>query len=191
MALIDVICEDGHLHEVNRSIHDWPKTPACPEPGCGKPTEQTLRPRQTRWQVDPIVVFRAPDGTYRFPGDRDDSGARKYEAMGYERQEIRGAAEMRQFEGRMEKSEYSRAQQRIERQQEQREEREHEMRSQLHHAMRSMSPRGRAVAEAMIRKHDAERKAPISQVGFHSEIYSFNRSNRAEGRDASGRRFRD
>lgn len=45
MALIDIVCECGHTHEVNRPVAEWPHTPLCPD--CGAPTVQIHLPRRT------------------------------------------------------------------------------------------------------------------------------------------------
>lgn len=190
MPLIDVKCLTCEaVSEVMRPLAMWPATPVCPE--CGAATEQIHLPKSARWTVDPVVVFKAPDGSYRFPGDANGLSAANYAKLGYDRVEIRGAAEMRAFESRMNKADYSRAQRRVERMQEQREAREHESRRELRRLMESMSERGRAVAKAVMARNDGKPKPKASDSGFHSEAYAYNRSNRDESRDAQGRRRRD
>lgn len=189
MALIDVRCEAGHISEVYRSIHDWPATPACPE--CGATTEQVHLPKRTVWSVDPVVVFKAPDGSYRFPGDAHGSQVGQYEKWGYERVEIRGAAEMRSFESRMNKAEYSKAMRQTERLHEARERREKESRSKLRDAMVGMSEFGKAVARAAMQRNDDRPLKRTSHSGFHSEVFAYDRSNRDESRGSDGRRRRD
>lgn len=187
MALIDVVCADGHVSEVYRSVHDWPQTPPCPT--CQGPTEQTMLPKSVRWTPDPVIVYKAPDG-FRFPGDPNGISAKMYERMGYERVEIRGAAEMRSFESRMSKTEYSKAMRKAEREQRVREERESAMRSNLRDQMRGMSERGKAIARAAMAYNDAKPRERAKESGFISECYSYDSSNRMESRDAQGRRRR-
>lgn len=192
MALIDVRCQSescGTVFEHVRPLSEWPNTPPCVQ--CGGPTEQTHLPRQTQWSVEPVVVFRAPDGSYRFPGDAHGQSVKQYEKLGYERQEIRGAAEMRSFERRMNQIEYSRAQRQVEARQRQREEREKVTRSALYEQMKSMSNIGRDVARAAMARNDSKPRERAHAPGFHSEVYAYDRSNRDESRDGSGRRRRD
>lgn len=189
MALIDITCSNGHIHEVYRAAADWPKTPDCPD--CASPTEQIHRPRQTTWSVEPVVVFKASDGTFRFPGDANGLSARNYEKQGLQRVEIRGAAEMRHFESTMNKSEYSRASRAVERKHAMREMREKESRSTLRQAMQSMSAYGRDLARAAMAQNDAKGRERASEAGFVSEVYSMDRSSREASRDEQGRRRRD
>lgn len=191
MPLIDARCLTcGETNEVYRALADWPKTPPCPT--CGKETEQVHLPRRTIWSVDPVVVFKDPQtGTYRFPGEADGSSARRYEKLGFERVEIRGAAEMRSFESKMHKREYAESQRRVERKQQLREERESRSRSMLRDAMSRMTPFGRAVAREAMRRNDSKPRERANDGGFHSEVFSNYKGNRDESRDSSGRRRRD
>ena len=189
MSLIDVQCTNQHVTEVYRSIHDWPATPPCPE--CGAETTQTHLPKAVQWQVDPVVVFKAPDGTYRFPGDANGLSAHEYAKQGLERVEIRGVAAMRSFEAQMSKSQYADMARQMERKQAVEERRQAEMRGQLREKMASMSEYGKAVARAAMRNNDHKPKAYARDVGFHSEVYSSDRSNRETSYDAQGRRRRD
>ena len=166
----------------------WPETPDCPE--CGAKTEQVLLPKQTTWNCDPVVIYRAPDG-FRFPGDPNSLSTARYDKMGYERIELRNAAEVRRFETVMNKREYSRAARRVEAMQAHREQRESATRSELRRLMSAMSERGRAVARAAMAKNDSKPREKATDVGFHVEVYSNSRSNREESRDAQGRRRRD
>src|SRR4051812_30434129 len=167
----------------------WPETPVCPD--CGQPTEQIHLPKAARWSPDPIVVFKAPDGSYRFPGDRDGLSAAQYAKQGYERVEIRGAIEMRRFEKTMNKVEHAKAMRQFEQRQEQRSEREKKMRSDLRQQMQTMSELGRNVARAAMELSDRKPVKRPGDAGFMSEVYSYDRSNRDESRDAHGRRRRD
>jgi len=189
MALIDVKCANDHISEVYRAARDWPRTPTCPQ--CGGATEQIHLPRAVVWTADPVVVFKAKDGSFRFPGDANGISARQYERQGLQRVEIRGAAEMRSFESQMNKREYSRLARRVERNQEQREAREKVMRSQLRDEMAHMTSFGRAVALQAMRNNDGKPRPRATHPGFISEVYSYDRSNRETSRDSDGRRRRD
>lgn len=189
MALIDVRCPEGHTHEVYRSVADWPKTPACPT--CDKPTEQVHLPKRVQWRADPIIVFKGHDGQYRFPGDPQGAVAAGYARDGFERIELRDAADVRRFEKHMNAHEFRRASRRAEIQQRMREHRESLSRSDLRALMQSMSPAGRAIARAAMRRNDGKPREHAKEAGFHSEVYSNDRSNRDESRDAQGRRRRD
>lgn len=190
MPLIDVKCKTcEHINEVMRPLAMWPATPTCPD--CGAETEQIHLPKTASWSVEPVVVYKAADGTYRFPGDAQGLSAKQYERQGYERVEIRGAVEMRRFESTMNRQEYARAQRQFEARQAQREAREKANRSELFERMKYMSQIGRDVARAAMARNDGKPVPRPGDSGFHSEVYSFSRSNRDESRDSSGRRRRD
>lgn len=190
MPRIDVVCKSCEaVSEVIRPLAMWPATPECPS--CGQATEQIHLPKKIQWTVDPVVVFKAPDGSYRFPGDANGQSVAHYAKQGYQRVEIRGALEMRSFESKMNKIEYARAERKIERSQRAREEREHEMRANLFHQMKTMSNIGKDVARAAMARNDGKPLPKADGGGFHSEVYSFSRSNRDESRDSGGRRRQD
>lgn len=189
MPLIDVRCASGHIHEVMRPLAMHPATPPCPT--CAAPTEQIFLPPRTRHLIDPVVVFRAPDGSYRFPGDPHGPGAARYAAHGYERVELRSAADVRRFESLMSKREYSRAARRVEAMQANREQRESITRSELRRLMPNMTAFGRQVARAAMARNDAKPRERAKDPGFHLEAFSYDHSNREESRDAQGRRRRD
>lgn len=189
MPLIDVKCENDHTAEVQRPLAMWPATPPCPE--CGAATTQYHPPPRSRWTLDPVVVYRTPDGSFRFPGDTSGSSTGKYDRAGFERIELRSAADVRRFETQMNRREYARASRRVERQQQMREEREKYSRRELRSAMESMSERGRAVARAVVRMNDNKPRERASEAGFHIECFSYDRGNREESRDSQGRRRRD
>lgn len=192
MPLIDVQCLEptcGHIFEHVRPIADWPATPPCEK--CQSPnTDDGHLPPRTRWSVDPVVVFEAPDGTYRYPGEADGNSSRRYAAAGYRQITIRNATEMRAFETRVGIHEQRKANETFERSERAREASESARRGALHTAMASMSPRGRDLARAAIAQSDGVRRA-AHQVGFHSEVYNVDRSNRGDSRDTQGRRRRD
>ena len=189
MPLIDVLCATGHVTEVMRAIADWPKTPPCPL--CGAMTEQTLRPKTISWSCDPVVVYRAPDGTFRFPGDPHSAATRKYDQQGYTRIEMRSAADVRRFESQMNTRELSSAGRRLEAKQAQRESRQSQTRAELRRLMPRMTPQGQAVARAAMARTDAKPKDRVKDANFHVEVFSYDRSNRDASRDSHGRRRRD
>jgi rRNA maturation endonuclease Nob1 len=190
MPLIDATCATcDKIFELYRPLAMYPATPPCPT--CGGATEQVHLPKAVQWNAAPVVVFQAPDGSMRFPGDANGLSAKNYEKQGFSRVEIRGAAEMRRFESHMNKREYSRAQRKIESNQQQRETREARNRSELRGRMQSMSPFGRAVARTAMERNDAKPKKSGFDAGFFSDVYSFDRSNREESRGEDGRRRRD
>lgn len=191
MPLIDLQCtgDSAHTYEYMRPLAEWPATPPCEI--CGAATVQLHVPRATRFAIDPIVVYRAPDGTHRFPGDSDGAGARKYDRLGYQRIECRSATEMHRLEGRMNAHERAEGQRRIEAHARAREFRESQSRSQLRDSMRSMSEFGKDVARAAMAIGDCKPREYTRDPGIHSEALAYDRGNRAESRDAQGRRRRD
>jgi len=200
MSLIDVRCSDGHVSEVYRHNSDWPKTPPCPT--CEKPTEQIHLPQSQRARsVDPVVVYQAPDGTFRFPPDISTSSTAMYDKLGYTRIECRGAAEVRKFEKQWSKKEMSQVRRRIERQQEQYERGESERRSEIRRGLEQgfqipiqddkgnwtgrmqtvrLSEQGRDIMRASMDLNDRKGGPKVKEAGCFVEAYSVDRSNRAE-----------
>lgn len=189
MPRIDVKCDNDHIYEVDRRIADYPSTPSCPE--CGADTVQIHLPRATQWTLDPVIVYRAADGSFTFPSDVNGSADHRYAAQGLERIELRSAADVRRFESVMNKREYSRAARRVEIMHAQQEARQAVSRSELRRQMESMSERGRGLARAAIEMNNNKPKLRPSESGFHVEAFSYDRSNRPESRDSEGRRRRD
>lgn len=192
MPIVDICCTDddcAHMVEYYRSLQNWEDPlPVCEK--CGQPTYQSLDQshRRVMWTVDPVIVFKAPDGTFRFPGDGNGLQASHYQKEGFERMEIRGATEMRRFESHMNKVEFSLAMRKSEMKQMQREHMEKENRSNLRMAMQSMSRMGRDVANAAMRLNDDKPRERAAHPGFHSEVFSNDRSNREESRGPDGRK---
>ena len=180
-------CE--HVAEAYRPLAMFPATPPCPD--CGGETEQIHLPKSAAWSPEPVIIYKAPDGTFRFPGDGNGSSAKSYEKQGYERMEIRGAVEMRRFEGKMNKAERARAERHFEARQQQHEERQKFTRGQLREQMQRMSELGKDVARAAMAKNDGKPVKRINDCGFHSEVYAYDRSNREDSRDSRGMRRRD
>ncbi len=189
MPLIDAKCRScERVHEQYRSLAMFPATHPCPD--CGGDTVQVFLPKAVAWTVDPVLVFKAPDGSFRFPGDSQGLSAKNYEKQGFERVEIRGAAEMRKFESTMNKREYSRMARQMESKQEQREAREKVNRSELRRQMESMSSLGRDVARAAMARNDGRPVTRTGEPGFVSEVFSYDKSNREDSRGSDGRRRR-
>lgn len=190
MPLIDCRCTAcDHTFEHQRPLADWPNTPACPT--CSAPTEQYHPPPRSDRSITAIVVFRAPDGSFRFPGDASGAQAARYAREGFERVELRGAADVRRFEKVMNAHEYSRAMRRVEVRQQQRELREAHTRSELRQRMQSFTRQGRDIAKAAMLMNDRKPALRAAFPNFHAEVYSYDRSNREESRDERGRRRRD
>jgi len=158
---------------------------------CGASTQRVLLPGRSTITVDPVIVYRAPDGTFRFPGDAQATMAGRYHAEGFERIEIRGAADMRRFESHMNQRERAIMSRRVDARQRMREVRESEMRSELRGRMQSMSRAGRDLARAVMTHNDHKPREQSSDPHFHNEVYSFDRSNREASRDNRGKRLRD
>jgi len=190
MPLIDVRCSKNpnHTHEVHRPLAQWPATPPCLD--CGAATIQVHLPKAASY-VDPIIVYQAPDGSLRFPGARNGRTVAGYESAGYRRMEIRGAADMRRFESSMNARESSIMARKLEQKLAAREQRESVNRSDLRGRMQSMTTMGRDVARAAMRHNDNKPRERTADPGFHSEVYSNDRSSREISRDSQGRRHRD
>jgi hypothetical protein len=177
MALIDIRCTAcGIEAEVYRAAADWPRTPVCA--ACDQPTAQIfLPPGRDRLLPPAVVVYQAPDGSFRFPGQDSGTATAKYDRMGYRRVEARGWAEVRRLEKSMNGAEYSRACRIAERQQAVREAGAHARRSDMVHRVRSMTDGGRRFATYMLeRADDRERRPRVADPGLHVAIYSSNRS---------------
>ena len=211
MPLYAQACDScGFVFEDYRSIRQYAVNPPCT--ACGSPTSRTLAARTSTITVDPIVVYQAPDGTFRFPGDAHAIGAGKYDRLGYERHEIRGAADMRRFESHMNQRERSIMARKLEVKLAARERREAESRSEMRRGLEQgftlpevdrdgrrtgrminvkLGERGRDLVRQTLRRSNDKPRERTADANFHSEVYSFDRSNREESRDSSGRRHRD
>ena len=207
MALIDVRCPScDRVEEVFRHNSDWPKTPQCSK--CGAPTEQIHLPSAMRaGSVDPVVVYQAPDGTFRFPPDTNSSSTAMYDQQGLTRIELRGAAEVRRFEKHWTAGEMSQVRQRIERQQEAFERGESERRSEIRRGLAQgfqvpetddrgqptgrmrtvrLGERALAIMRASMERNDQKGGPRVRESGCFVEAYSMDGSNRE--RDPRGRR---
>lgn len=193
MRMIDVRCTAcGHSFEYLKRTRDGQDDPPAPPPceSCGGVVETWSPPPRVYGAPDPVVIFRGPDG-FRFPGDPNGPAATRYAREGFERIELRGAADVRRFEKVMNAHEYSRAARRVEHQQRFREQREAHLRGELRQKMQSFSARGRELARVVMRQNDHKPRERVRDANFHVEVYSVDRSNRDASRDAQGRRRRD
>lgn len=202
MPLYNFRCEDEScdvFFEGYVSLQDWPKTLPCPK--CSGPTAKDhVRRAVDRGVPDPVVVYQAPDGTYRFPPDTTSLSTKMYDDLGYTRHELRGWKDVRRFETQMNKFEMSQVRRRVERQQEQYEASEKARRSEIRRGLEQgfqipetdergrptgrmqtvrLSPRGRDIMQAAIEMNDRKGGPTAKEVGFHVEVYSHDRSNRA------------
>ena len=209
---VDPAC--GESFEVYLPIARYEERPPCP--ACGGATERHWTPLAATTTAAAVVVFRTPDGTYRFPGDPNGRTAKQYENMGYIREEKRGAAEVRALEKSVNRKEFEAIQKRVERHQRVREQGTALRRSDLNNAMANgcqipetrvnaqgqvvrtgrmktvrYSDFGRAVARATMARHDAKPGPQTYEPGFHVEAYSYDRSNREASYGPDGRRRRD
>ena len=191
MSLIDIRCtaDPTHLHEVSRSVADWPATPACPD--CGAETEQAHVPPRTRHSMDAIVVFQAQDGSFRFPGDLSGPMTQHYRDLGYTEVALRSATEVRRFESHINKGQREQDERRCEHRERQEHARSTHMRGELRRLMPGMTRYGRDLARGAMERNDDKPRERPRDGGFHVEALSFDHSNRMESRDADGRRRRD
>lgn len=210
MPMIDFFCRSCDLpFEAFRSVHSQ-ELPPCPK--CEGPTERHWIPaRVSQSSADPVVVFKAPDGSYRFPGTSTGLSAANYTQQGFERIELRGWTEARKFEKVMNKAEFSKICRRVERQQAAQEEGERRRRSDFHHGLHHGLPipevdqdgnrtgrmqvvrlgaQSKDIARIIMDRNNGKR-VRVYDPGFHIEVYSQDRSNREDSRDARGKRHRD
>ena len=189
MPLIDCQCAlCGVVSEVMRPLSMWPATPECPK--CGGQTLQIHLPRRPSFAA-PVVVYKMPDGSFRFPGTPTSPMTKQYEDQGGTRIELRGWAEVRPFEKHMNEVERGKIERRMERQHRAAEAGQKERRSELYRRMASMSDGAKRFGRALVRYNDAKPSPKPYEPGFRIEAYSENRSNRDEARDARGRRTHD
>ncbi len=168
---------------------DHPIGPPCPT--CTGETIRVFLPPSVRWTPDAVVVYQAPDGSFRFPGETGGASCAKYDRLGYTRVEARGFAEVRHLESRMNTHEHSQMMRKQEQIQERRERGESLRRSELRSRMQGMSRLGRDVARAAMARTDAKGRPIVRDAGLHVDAYANDRSNRDDSRRGDGRRFRD
>jgi hypothetical protein len=173
MPLYDFTCTGApsHAFEHYLPLDHYKDCPPCPT--CGAPTERDWIPqgRNASAFADPIVVYRAPDGSYRFPGATKGRMASHYDSKGFTRVECHNAAEVRQLERSVNQRERSALQRATERRQAKSEEAEHERRQQFHHEMSRMSNFGRDLARAAIDRNNQKRdRCAGSEPGFRVDV---------------------
>jgi hypothetical protein len=211
MALIDVQCLTcDTVSPVYRKASDWPQTPPCPK--CESPTVQIHLPPRVVIESPAVVVYEAPDGSFRYPGDPNGRTVQHYESLGYKRVEAKGWAAVRSLEGRVSKQQFREICDATERRCQFRETALHYARSEMFNGLRNsfaipelddqgnrtgrtrsvkLSPSGRAVAEAAMSRNNDKPTPTAKAPGFFVEVFTQDRSNREEGRRSDGKRWRD
>ena len=202
-----------HYFELTLPMAAYDADADHPCPKCGSASVRGFLPSYvSAANTEPIVVFKADDNTYRYPGDPSGLSADNYAKLGYERVELRGWADVRRFERTVNSQQASEIARRVERQLEAREQEVKARRSEILNGVRNgftipdyddkgrptgrlrtvhMSEAGKAILRASMERHDAKPKPRVQDVNFHSEVYSFTRGNRDESRRSDGKRHRD
>jgi len=191
--------------------------PPCPTDQ--QPTVRVFLPPTVTWTPDAVVVYRAPDGSFRYPGENAGTSTAKYDRMGYERIEARGFAEVRHLESRMnahERSQLSRASERRLAQLEaadahhRREARngldqgfmvpetrlvmKNGKEEVVHTGRRvlvQLSARSKDILRATMSRNDAKGHRRVGAPDIHVDAYSNSRGSRDESRRSDGKRYRD
>lgn len=200
MPLYDFVCSSSDCDTVFEgyvSLADYPKTLTCPR--CGGTTEKSHVRRSQRSAAAPVVVYQAPDGSFRFPPDTHTASTASYDQQGFTRIELRGWSDVRRFESHMNQHELSQVRRRVEKQQEQHEASESARRAEIRRGLEQgfqvpdtdergqptgrmrtvrLSERGRAIMQAAIDNNDRKGGPRARDVGFFVEAYSMDRSNR-------------
>lgn len=127
--------------------------------------------------IDPVVVHRAKDGTYRYPGSADAPVP-----SGYERIELRTLAEVDRFTKTVNQHERELIDQHVIHEEVLLQMNEARNRSDLRMAMQSMTPAQRAFARIAIERNNAHRPRAYDP-GFHLEVREMDASNREAHRD--------
>ncbi len=182
MPNYDFRCTRGHIFDYFTSFADVDKPIRCRHKGCRAQARYAVisaRESLNAARFAPIVVFRAPDGSYRFPAR---SSVRT--PAGMERVEMTNVQQVRRFENEMNARETARYNESQGRQREAYSFAQSHLRSDLRAKMRTMSQAGRDFAEAAMRRNDARSSSSSSyEPGFRVEVLSDDRSNRPEHRD--------
>lgn len=201
-----------HVFELVLSMAAYDPEGPHPCPKCGSPSIKTFLPSGANTNPDPVIVYKAADGSFRYPGDGAGLSAANYDKLGYERVEIRGWADMRRFEATVNRQQRSEIARRVERQLEVHEAQVKMRRSDVINGMRNgfaipetdaqgrrtgrmksvrMSAAGADILRACMDRNDGKPRPRTFDSGFHSQCYSFDRSNRDESRRSDGKRFKD
>ncbi len=199
MPHIDVECTVCHrVEDVYRHHSEWPKTPNCSK--CGSPTKQALLPSSTQTgTMEPVVVYQAPDGSFRFPPATTSLSTKMYDDKGYTRIELRNFTDVRRFETKFNKREMSEVRRRVEQRQAAFEEGEAARRSEVRRGLEQgfqvpemddrgkptgrmrtvrLSERGRDIMRAAMERNDRKGGPKAYETGGHVEVFSYDRSNR-------------
>lgn len=191
MALLDIQCTDcGDVAEIVRRAVEF-GTPMPPCVACGGPVEIICLPPRTTWRAEAVVVYKAPDGTFRYPGTTNGVATKMYAKMGYERVELRSAAEVRHFERAVNTQLGSDEARKVEGRHANRLAQESHTRPELFRRMKTMSNFGRDLGHAAVARGNARPQERSQGTGFRVEAYSEDRGNRDESRDPRGMRRRD
>ena len=170
MPLYDFTCQAGHHFEHYLPLDRYKECPPCPT--CGLSTERDWIPQGRNASAfhDPVVVYQASDGSYRFPGSTQGRMAAHYDAKGFTRIECHTAVEVRQLERSVNAKERTKLQQVVERQQQRAEDVEHERRQQLFHDAQNFSNLGRDVMRAAIDRNNQKRSKRGGDPNFRVEV---------------------
>lgn len=202
----------GHIFEQFRRMADFDQYPPCPK--CDGESAKHYLPSGASLNAPAVVVYKTPDGTFRFPGDTNPNGrtAKQYSDLGYERVELKGWADVRRMEGQVSKQQASEIRQRVERQCEMRERSMSDRRSEIRRSLEQgfvmpetdekgretgrtkvvrMGQEARDFVRAAVERNDGKPRPREFESGFHVDVYSQNRGNRDEGRRPDGKRWRD
>jgi hypothetical protein len=201
-----------HVFELVLAMAAYDPEATHPCPKCGHASIKTFLPAGSTANPDPVIVFKAADGTFRYPGDATGLSAANYEKLGYERVEIRGWADMRRFERTVNGQQRSEIARRVERQLEVHEAQVKMRRSEAINGLRNgftipeldergvrtgrmktvrMSAQGADIMRACMERNDNKPRTREFEAGFHSDVYNNSRGNRDDSRRSDGRRFRD
>lgn len=182
MILHDFKC--GSCSKVFERTVSW-DTEATPC-DCGSEAARVfISRREYRAQAfDPVLVYRDKSGHVRFPG-RNEGVTPK----GYEPVYLRTSTDVRKFERQMNQKERERYFDHKERHEARFAEWTSSARSELRQKMQSMTPAGRALAEAAMRENDSKPSVDTRfDPGFHIDAFSFDSSNREGHYDRDMRR---
>ena len=201
-----------HYFELTLPMAAYDADAPNPCPKCGHVSLRGYLPAHvSASNTEPIIVFKAEDGTYRYPGDPSGLSAHNYEKLGYARVELRGWADVRRFERDVNTRQASEIARRVERQLEAHEISVKARRSEILNGLRNsfvipevvdgrrtgrmktvrMSAAGADIMRASMARNDRKPVPRSYSPEFHSEVYSFDRGSRDESRRSDGKRYRD
>lgn len=200
MPLYDFQCQTDACQTIFEgyvSLADYPLNLTCPR--CGGETAKYHMRRSASAPSEPVVVYQAPDGTFRFPPDVSTASTAMYDQQGFTRIELRGWSDVRRFESHMNQHELSQVRRRVERQCEQHEASESARRAEIRRCLDQgfrvpevdergrptgrtttieLSGFGRKVLQAAMDNNDRKGGPRARDSGFFVEAYSMDRSNR-------------